>query len=214
MSGIAQAIDYKTEFVGKYFKSSATKHLWMVRIEEKTHKIELVTYKWKAKRKIMKDNSLIFQSFKTHSEFSHSFYISSHLLTVTEKSSHVDLHIDGLSFLVLVSRKSDYFLSSDEKNQHICPLILKFHSTFTENSQSFKGWEGKAKNFRLIQREIPGHVLREKVNIRPTLHITRSSTVSPDSHLAASNLGIFESFPSFTSKKRLKRRVMNFFLMI
>ena len=215
MSKLIKALDYSSEPIGKYFKSSSTKHQWLIQIDKKSHKISYITYKWKAKRKILTDNFLIFQSFKSHSEFSHSFHLSCHILAITEQGSTIDLHIDGLSFSILNSRQAGSFISIDEKDDLQYPLILKLHSTYSEKPKTLTEWELKAQAFRLKDQEFNPAQLRERINIFPKLHLTSSSTLAAASIVPTlSPTHLQSQVSSLALKKRPKRKIINFFLSI
>lgn len=215
MSKLIKALDYSSEHIGKYFKSSSTIHQWLIQIDKKSHQISYITYKWKAKRKILTDNILIFQSFKSHPEFSHTFHLSSHILTITEQGPSIDLHIDGLSFSILNSRQAGSFISIDEKEDLQYPLILKLHSTYSEKGKIQTDWEAKARPYRLKDHEFIKTQLRERINILPRLHLTTSSTLSAVSIVATPSPSRLQSqISSLAHKKRPKRKIMNFFLLI
>jgi hypothetical protein len=220
MSSI-KALEYKSESKGKLFKSWEISHIWLLQIEKTTHKIEYLTFKWSKNRKIFSDSVEIFSSVKDSSNFSFTFYSSSHLFTVTESSNSVQLYIDGLNFSVLYKRQAGSFVEFDDREERCeFPFILKKTSDFSKSGRDLQDWEAKAKNFRLVPREISLDFIREKVDIRPHLHRTASSTfaeapasavISPRATITGSDCQLALSV-NVKMKKRQKKKPINFFL--
>lgn len=219
MSNI-KALDYKIESKGKLFKSWEVCHLWTLQIDKTIHKIEFITFKWSKIRKVISDSIEIFSNTKDSSNFSFTFYAASHLFTVTESSNSIHLYVDGLNFSILYKRQAGSFMEFEEKEEKFDqPLVLVQNSRGSDVSRQLKDWESKAKNFRLLSREIPTDAVREKVDIRPNLRKTAASTfidplssLSPRATLAGSDTKLQISASYKSKSKKQKKKPINFFL--
>ena len=98
-------------------------------------------------------------------------------------------------------------------------MVLVQNSRGSDVSRQLKDWESKAKNFRLLSREIPTDAVREKVDIRPNLRKTAASTfidplssLSPRATLAGSDTKLQISASYKSKSKKQKKKPINFFL--
>lgn len=212
-----KAVDYQILNIGFIFKSIKKTHLWIVEIDRVLYKIEFVTSKFSKERKVFVDSESLFVGLKG-SEFSFTFYQASHILTITENSRLVDLHIDGFPFSVISKRQAGSFVQFSEVEDQLNPLVLVEYSMNAEKKRDLDGWEKKARNFRIVQREVPLGVCREKIKIRPRAvgGFIKPLSVEPSPRSTQVSSPSALSVPinhAIRSKRRKNKKTMNFFLI-
>lgn len=160
------------------------------------------------------DGEILFEGAK-RDEFSFSFFRVNHILTVTENSDFVDLHIDGFPFSVISKRQAGSFVECQQRDDLLNPMILTDFSTVSGEDKEPSDWEKKAKNFNKTPRSFPSGLSREKLKIKafsaspyknlslePSPRSTQVSIPSPLSHSLAH---------AAHSRKKKSKKTMNFF---
>lgn len=224
-----KGLEYKVEKIGKTFKSLKSSHLWTLEIDKETFNVSFVVYRLRKTRKVLLNETEVFCGQKEKLDFSYSFHIFLHIVTVTEGAKGVDLYVDGLSFIILHKQKSGPFMHIEEtkENSSITPIRLRESVFSSEAPKETEQWEQKAKNFRLKPRDIPLGLIREKVPIIPNKKIRdelnfsftsdQYKSYSPTSPKSINpkvyrQLSIKASKPS--KKKVVSKKNINFFLHI
>jgi len=212
-----KAVDYQILNIGFIFKSIKKTHLWLVEIDGVLYKIEFITSKLSKERRVLVDSEPLYVGIKG-SEFSFTFYTASHILTITENSRLVDLHIDGFPFSVISKRQAGSFVQFSEVEDQLSPLVLVEYSMFAEKEKDLNEWEKKARNFRIVQREVGKGVCREKIRIRArgVNGLSKPVSVEPSPRSTQVSSPSALSVPighAIRSKRRKNKKSMNFFLI-
>lgn len=223
MASSITAIEHKSEFIGYPLKSLKTLRSWRVKLYDTCYQIEYISFKLRNKRQILLDCALIFTGYKKLNTFSYTFNVNSNSLTLTESSIGVDLHINGLSFLVLSKLQGCSLTFASEPDFNLA-LVPKAASVFSTNESVMEPWETKAKNYRLKPREVEEK--REQLLIKPysksPLFSNKSSKslkwleISPFSTMLSSPIKTThnQSTASVSCKIKIKNkpRIINHFL--
>lgn len=209
-----KTLDFKIVSSGFIFKSLKKSHIWTVEVDGEVIIVEFVTSQFSRNRKVILDNQILFEGVK-RDEFSFSFYRINHILTITENSDFVDLHIDGQPFSVISKRHAGSFVQCSDLDDHLSPMILTDYSTVPEKDREPNDWEKKAKNFNKTPRNFPSGLSREKLKIKtfsaspykvlslePSPRSTQVSIPSPLSHSLAH---------AARSRRKKSKKRMNFF---
>jgi hypothetical protein len=220
MLGSIQALEYTKENIGSAIKSFKVLHIWKVQVDNKYNVIELIICKWRKKKTVKANKEIILENSSNIKGFSYTFHLSSHIFTITECPKGIDLHIDGLSFMVLYKRQAGSLFPIQDCEDPHGPINSKWESVLTDARPAQEDWEKRARNYRLRSRTIQEGTLREKVLIIPrstkpsrfsydysprsTLLSTHFRTPRPESTQSNTLIGF---------KKRKKRRIINHFLL-
>ena len=164
-----KGLEYKVEKIGKTFKSLKSSHLWTLEIDKEVFRVSYVVYRLRKTRKVLLNKTELVCGQKEKLDFSYSFHVHMHIVTVNEGARGVDLYVDGLSFMILHKQKSGPFVHIEEtkESSSLSPIRLRESVFSSDTTKEVGQWEQKAKNYRIKPRDIPLGLIREKVPITP-----------------------------------------------
>jgi len=139
--------------------------LWVLEIDGKEHRIELLISNLSGKKRVRRDGKVVFEQNMFFDKLKHTTSIGEHVIYINEETDRADLKVDEEPFSLLYLRETNkLYFQQDKPSEELKKQVEHKNSNYFDPSQK-ENYDFNDQVFDEIQTKRPEPPIKEKKQV-------------------------------------------------